>query len=159
MAVQPFDLNRSSALPGEGAAFFLLSRAGSESPKYCMITEVAFGNFCKDRASLPLYPGAPLFLGLDGNESCSRHYAHHIPERTPVAAYAQIYGSLPVGPAFDMAIAAMALKDGRAFGVPQEAGDHPPWDIISSDRPLGASSVSCVKFDCHGNYGVITLAK
>jgi len=159
VAIRPLELNRQSAVPGEGAAFFLLSRAGSESPKYGMITGIALGKLGKGEGSVPLNTGMPFFLGLDGKESCSRLYASHIPEGTRVAAYAQNYGSLPVGPAFDMAVAAISLKDGRVYGVPQDAGDHPPWHIIREEQPLGASSVCCVKFDCHGNFGIITLTR
>ena len=155
--IHPFELDGQSAVPGEGAAFFLLSPAGSGSPKYGVITDIAFGHLGK-RASL-LNAGMPLFLGLDGHECCSQPYAHHVPEGARVAAYAQLYGSLPVGPAFDMAVAAISLKDGRMYAVPEDGGDHPSWHIIRAEQPLDAASACCVKFDRCGNFGMITLSQ
>jgi len=156
-AIRPFELNLQSAIPGEGAAFFLLSRAGLKPAKYGVITDIAIGRLTK--RPLPLHSDTPLFLGLDGNASCSWPYARHIPEGRRVAAYAQLYGSLPAGPAFDLAVAAISLRDGRGYKVPEDAGDHSSWRIIRNEQALGASMVRCVKLDRYGNFGVITLAQ
>jgi 3-oxoacyl-[acyl-carrier-protein] synthase II len=155
--LQPFELDRQSALPGEGAVFFVLGRKGSRPAKYGRIIDVALGG--SDRIATALSWGIPLVAGLDGHEACGRRYAEHIPPGSRMAAYSHLYGSLPVGPAFDLAAAALALKDGSLYSVPDAAGDYPAWRVIRQAQPLGDSPVGCIKFDQYGNCGIITLRR
>lgn len=153
----PLHLNQQSAIVGEGSAFFLLSRPEDSISPYCFITNIIFGNLRCEDVSLP--PEAFLILGADGHKCCGRHYAEQIPCGSRVAVYANLYGSLPIGPAFDMAIAALSLKSGEIFGVPRQAGENPKWQVIHHGEKLNREPIYCVKFNENGDFGFIALER
>lgn len=124
--LRPLDFGRQSALPGEGASFVLLTR--EREAKYGFLTDIAQGNVA---GGLPPLPGR-LVLGADGHAACGSLYARHVPAEAKSAAYAPLWGSLPVGPAFDLAAAAL---EG------------------------GISPVGCLKFGRGGDYGLLTVEK
>jgi 3-oxoacyl-[acyl-carrier-protein] synthase II len=154
--IRPFELKRHTAVPGEGAVFFVLSRGGPKPAKYGTVMDVTLGNERTDMTRF--FDETPLILGLDGHSDCNRHYAQQVPIGCRVAAYSYLYGSLPVGPGFALAVAALALSENRLYGVRGSVGDYRKWRIIREDQAIGDSSISCIQFDCHGYYGAIKLA-
>jgi len=129
-AMVPLELERQTAIPGEGAAFFLLRRLDASTRPLAIIEDHWLGA-ASDR---PDQMGASLILGADGHRRSGAEYEAF----TDCArCHAAVYGALPVGPAFDLA-AAVVTQQAR------EAG------------PRG--SVTVVKADCHGCIALTTIS-
>jgi 3-oxoacyl-[acyl-carrier-protein] synthase II len=140
--IEPFAWDRQSAVMGEGAAFLLLVRGDRIRPAHGWIDRIAW----KERDILlfpPYHPRSdepkgkkerPLFLvlGADGHACCAPHYRRLAETGASRVAYTPLYGSLPGGQAFDIAIAALAAEQG-----------------------LGPAQICSLKCDAQGNWGVI----
>ena len=146
--ISPFALERQTAVPGEGAAFFLLT--ADREARYGHISSVSQGRgragMCAERTCL---------LNADGHAACSGFYPQFVADSARVAAYTPHFGSLPVGQAFDLAVATLALRDGRLPASVQS--DTDPWRSAAGD-PL-AGELTCLKCDGRGNYGAIVVEK
>lgn len=141
--IRPFEFDRQSAVPGEGAAFFLLT-GDSGKARYGRITEVRQGNAA---VRPPLLDEALLYLlGADGHRECGASYHRYLPASARCAAYAPSYGSLPVGPAFDLVVAGLVCRDDR---LPSGAGGE----------ALAGRELCCLKFGRGEDYGVIRVAR
>jgi len=155
-AMAPLRSNQETAIMGEGAAFLLLSRADGESDGYCAIEEVATGSL--PAGALPLPAGAFLVLGADGRRETGVRYRALVPPAARIACYSPLYGSMPAGPAFDLAAAALILKGGNIFSSPAGAGSDLPGTLANGALPPGVR-VACVTLDGDNGYGVVTLGR
>ena len=129
--MNPMAFHLQSAIPGEGAAFFLLTRAeeGSQSP-YGFIGDVEMGRYGRGPVGSAgrdlAISSVPMVINAAGviMNDC-------LPEQASMACYTPLYGSLPVGPAFDLAIAALSIKNKKVFPSPHGSSegsgneDHP----------------------------------
>lgn len=152
---RPLDLARQSAVAGEGAAFLLLTRDDGPPSPCGAIDAVAVGT--RRRGALRLPAGAVVFLGADGHRRCARGYRRLVPEGTTVAACAGAFGSTPAGAGFDLAAAALLLREGRAFASPGAEGS--PWPVLAEGEALGSRPLCCLKVAAHGAYGLVTLRR
>lgn len=126
--IEPFAWDRQTAVMGEGAAFLLLTRAREDGTAYGHIHRLAW-----TRSQHVTMPGdSLLLLGADGHTCCAADYRRLSETAGARMAYTPVYGSLPGGQAFDVAIAAVAAE--------QDSGRH---------------RVCSVKFDANGNCGVV----
>jgi len=141
-----------SAVIGEGAAFFVLSRDAETSPPYGFISDLQIGNHWGRELSTP--HDALLLL-----DACSSEYRQYIRGDSRVASYSPIYGSLPVGMAFDMAIASLSLKEGKVFPSPKAVGNPFRLNIIEQEQDLIIPQFCCVKLTENGQFAVVTLAR
>ena len=151
--LRPFDFTRQSAVVGEGAAFVLLT-GDEEGAGYGYIDEVRLGNHAVSPISLP--PGAPVIIGADGHRDCSRWYAEALPGRE-MAAYAPLYGSFPAAAGFDLAVAALSLREQTLYASPDANGAQALVGRIS--RPLEEGQLACLKFGPGADYGLIRLSR
>lgn len=140
---RPEDLAGQTAVAGEGAAFFVLTRAGDGPAPYGRLEDLVLGRVGPE--GIPIPSGAAIFFGADGHRRCGEGYARLAPEGA--RTYARYYGSLPVGPAFDLAVAAVSARAGRLFapaaGAPAE--------------PLDGRPIACVKLGGEGEFAVATV--
>ena len=148
--MKPFEYDHQTAIPGEGAAFFLLSRGDEMVSRYGYIEDVIMGR-C-DRGSIAVKENTFLFIGADGHRHCGGYYKQHIPENARLASYTPLYGSLPIGPAFDMAIAVLSCKEGKLCNPPS-------GNIAEADMNMNDKFIECIKIDNEGQFGIITLGK
>jgi 3-oxoacyl-[acyl-carrier-protein] synthase II len=113
-AIAPLNFDEESSIIGEGAAFLVLTR-DEDGEGYCAIDDVVMGNIYG--GTLPL-PGndSLLVLGADGRKELGLRYRDLVPSEFRVASYAPLYGSMPAAPGFDLACAALLLKDGEEAG-------------------------------------------
>jgi 3-oxoacyl-[acyl-carrier-protein] synthase II len=153
---QPLKWESQSAIIGEGAAFFLLTGDEGQTPSYGFITDIQLGNIGANEPVLA--KDAFLIIGADGQKSSGKYYDDCIAEDTQAAVYTQLYGSFPAGFAFDLAIAALSIREGKIFATPSDSGDNDHLQIIRAMQPLDSKAISCLKFGCEGEFGVITLA-
>jgi 3-oxoacyl-[acyl-carrier-protein] synthase II len=98
-----------------------------------------------------------LILGADGHRLSGIHYARHTPQNNQTAFYSPLYGSIPIGNAFDIAIAALSIREGKVFAVPNCAGENSGLNLVRQERNLTAEAIGCLKFSCSGEYGIIKL--
>ncbi|MBI5017252.1 MAG: beta-ketoacyl synthase chain length factor [Deltaproteobacteria bacterium] len=151
----PLDLDRQSAVPGEGAAFLLLTRDEGASPACGFVEAVEAGP--RRRRALELPEGAAVVLGADGHRRCAAGYRRLVPAGTPVAAWAAAYGSTPAGAGLDLAAAALCLRDGRALPTPSSPAG--PWPVLAGGEVLAGRPLCCLKVGWDGAWGLVTLRK
>jgi hypothetical protein len=105
---------------------------------------------------LPTLPEADHYLiGADGFGNRDADYAHLLPTGRPAAAYGHLYGVLPVGMAFDLAVAALCLESGQTFsgaGLPALAGARRGAAAL---RP--SARLCCLKLGAEQGFGWATL--
>jgi 3-oxoacyl-[acyl-carrier-protein] synthase II len=152
--IRPFDFDRQTAIPGEGAAFFLLTRADDESPsRYGYIKDVMMGR-C-ERSPLTITDDTLLIIGADGHKHCGGYYQRYIPENGGMASYTPLFGSFPTGPAFDVAIAALSIKNDKFYCN----NTTPGAETLYRERSLNSKQICCVKISSSGELGLIKLNK
>lgn len=144
------------AIIGEGANFFLLTRGKEDTSPYGFIEDVQMGNFKHGEIKLP--ENATFFLGADGYSECDDQYKNYLASDTKVASYSHLYGGLPVGTGFDIAIAAISNKLKTVF----KSGDSPIYhsgrmNVIRHNEDLGLRRICCLKLGAGGSYGWVSL--
>jgi 3-oxoacyl-[acyl-carrier-protein] synthase II len=154
-SLTPLDFSRSSAIAGEGAAFFLLQPDSPAAAKYGSIGRVELGNL---NGSQPqLLPGQPLILGCEGHPFSGAIYREQLDGSQPVACYSPLYGASPVTQAFDLAVAAMALQRGALFASIDCGADYYSGPVIDSEQPC--SALCCLRYGLTGEYGAIQMIR
>jgi 3-oxoacyl-[acyl-carrier-protein] synthase II len=153
-AMTPLLFDRQSAVVGEGAAFFLLTRGGEGAGRYGFLSDLGFGRLSAGGPRVP--ENALLLLGADGHSRCGAGYGALVPPGAEVAAYAPLYGSLPVGSAFDLAVAGLTMREGRVFAQPGPAPENVLWRAASGGA-LGDRPVCGLKIDGEGVFGSFTV--
>jgi 3-oxoacyl-[acyl-carrier-protein] synthase II len=148
--IEPFALDRQTAVPGEGAAFFLLTR--ENEARYGHISKVDQG-----RVRQGMFSGGTRLLNADGHAACSASYPDLLTGSAAVTACTPHFGSLPVGQAFDLAVAALAVRDGRlpALGDSKEL----PGDWRSAGGSVLEGALTCLKCDGEGSFGLIEVER
>jgi 3-oxoacyl-[acyl-carrier-protein] synthase II len=155
-SMTPLRTEVETSIPAEGAAFLLLARENTSRGGYCTLDASTTG-------SLPI-PGLPfpepglLVLGADGCRESGRRYAE-VAQNTRVACYTPLYGSMPAGPAFDLAAAALILKGGRVFPSPGGVFRDFPGTVPVGGEPVGADRISCLTLAGDETYGLTTLGR
>ncbi len=124
--IEPFAWDKQTAVMGEGAAFLLLERSGHNNAAYGQIDQVIW----TQSRDVAIPPDSLLVLGADGHTCCARDYRSLSGQSRSCVAYSPLYGSLPGGQTFDVAIAALAARQ-------------------------ASRRVCSVKCDAQGNCGVI----
>jgi len=150
--IRPFVLNRSGCLPGEGALFFLL---GMEKPEngYCAVDSVNVGDE-------PEKTGTPdlNIIDADGMLPDETAYLSSLDPAIPVAAYSPIFGSMMVGGAFNLAVAALMLKKQFLYASPVPDNPH-GLNILSQTAPMDISSIRCIGCNCYGEKSNIYVSR
>jgi 3-oxoacyl-[acyl-carrier-protein] synthase II len=108
--IEPFAWDKQTAVMGEGAAFLLLTRGKQDIAAYGHIERLAWTQ--SRRAAIAR--DSLLVLGADGHTCCGAAY-RRLPEfPNDRVAYTPVYGSMPAGQTFDVAIAAVAAQHERS---------------------------------------------
>jgi len=149
-------MNPEYAIIGEGSNFFILTGEKETTSPYGFIEDVKMGNFKHRGIDLP--DNAAFFLGADGYSECDEQYAEYIPKKASVASYSHLYGGLPVGTGFDIAIAALSNKSKTIF----KSGDSSIYNsgrlnAIRHNEDLCSRRICCLKLGAGGSYGWVSL--
>ena len=126
--IEPFNWDKQTAIMGEGAAFLLLTRAEDADAAYGCIDQL----FWTQSRNWAAPHDRALVLGADGHLCYAGHYRRLGEDHPTRRAYTPLYGSLPGGQAFDVALAALAAQAGQ-----------------------GPDRICSVKCDVEGNCGVV----
>lgn len=154
-AMTPLRTSADTAIPGEGAAFLLLSRAEAAGGGYARILAVDTGT---SRGGRRVRPSSALHvLAADGHPETGARYAVEA-ARTRFACYSPLYGSMPAGPAFDLAAAALVLREGRIFPMPGADVCDIPGQAAAAG-PFDGAAIDCLTLSADGGHGVVTLGR
>jgi 3-oxoacyl-[acyl-carrier-protein] synthase II len=145
-----------TAVPGEGAAFLLLSRKKETRDGYCLLDQVTTGR-CLKPGFLPSSDDL-LVLGADGRSENGAAYSI-LAEKATIACFTLLYGSMPCSPAFDIAIAALMLKEGKTFASPESAVCDFSAAVATGGKTLKSRGVSCLSLGEDDCFGLVQLAK
>jgi 3-oxoacyl-[acyl-carrier-protein] synthase II len=149
--ISPLATGEESSIPGEGAAFMLLTRKDANR-SYCMIDNVDTGHLFERKLAVP--GDALLLLGADGRKELGGRYRAAVPEQSRVACYTPIYGSMPAGAAFDLASAALILQNGRAYPISAAAG----CTMDGTAMPLETTRICAIRLAGTNEYATVTLS-
>jgi 3-oxoacyl-[acyl-carrier-protein] synthase II len=154
--IEPFLFDQQTSIPGEGAAFFLLSRKRNSGKNYGSITGVdtGYGN-----RTMPPYSDRTFFiLGADGQRRCGKHYGQSITREMRLSSYTPLYGGFPANMAFDMAVACVSMKEDKIYAPPTGISLPPLLKVAAEAQNLDRQQICCLKFGPQGESGMITLA-
>ena len=154
--VTPLLTGAESAVPGEGAVFMLLSRKEEALEGYCLLDQVITGRHLK-----PGFLRSPhdlLVLGADGRKENGANYAA-LSGSSNIACFTPLYGSMPATPAFDIAIAALMLREGRTFASPNSGACDIPASVTEGGKALESQRISCLSLSGDDSFGLVNLAK
>lgn len=149
--IKPFNFNQPSHVPGEGAAFFLLSRKESEN-MFCKVEDA-----CINEPSDTLSAGLNI-IDADGMLNDKSAYKRVFSENTPVAAYSPIFGSMEIGSAFNCAAGALMLKKQMLYANPVTDNPH-GVNILKEVKPSDTEAIHCVKYNCYGEKAIVCLKR
>ena len=129
----PLEFDRQSSVAGEGVAFMSLRRDEGTPPKYGYIGDLIWAR--TDSADiLRLCDSEQVILGSDGDRKLGFEYQSMLAKGREYRSFADIYGSIPSGQGFDVALSLLAMNRGQ---IPSPA--------------------RCVKLDREGNCGIVDL--
>ncbi len=108
-AIEPLNFQKQTAIPGEGAAFMLLTRDEGQSPQYGYINNVSW-----EHASDFKFPkDDTVIIGADGHRICGHGYTEILQGVDPhkIKTFSTLTGSMPSGQLFDIALASLAARN------------------------------------------------
>ncbi len=151
----PLVPGQQSAVPGEGAVFFLLSK--KESAKgYGSVSSVKAGSLFDKGIVFP--QDSFYILNADGHKKTDRNYHDIIPHGSLASCYTPLYGSMPVGTAFDMAVGALSFKEKTLFSSPESVGCLNESRVLKEKCINRYENISCVKVSRQDELSIITLS-
>ncbi len=108
-AIEPLNFQKQTAIPGEGAAFMLLTRDQGRPPKYGYINDISWQN----TSAFNLPKDDTVIIGADGHRTCGHGYAKIVRETDQhrIKTFSTITGSMPSGQMFDVALASLASRN------------------------------------------------
>lgn len=154
--MKPLMTGMESALIGEGAAFMLLSRRDEEREGYCQLEQVTTGK--------GLAPGFLdcaddlLLLGADGRQEIGAAYAT-VAEHPRIACFTGLYGSSSAGPAFDLAAAALMLKNDQTYPDPSGGTCDFQATVATGGEIIRTSRISSLSLSEDNGFGLVTLKR
>jgi len=141
-----------TAVPGEGAAFFVVSRSASQKG-YCAISDIRFGTKLQETTASDLD-----IADADGLIPDQSVYDRFCGAGNPSIVYAPVYGSMMAGSCFSVAVAALMIKGRRRFPDPLAGAGSTP----ASERKPPDSSIDfirCIRYNCSDFGSSIHLRK
>ena len=149
--IRPFQKS-PGAVPGEGAAFFLLGNKEDER-FYCRVSGVQFGT----SANTPQGSGLNI-LDIDGMTSEVTWQAFETSPGARIAAYSPLYGSMMTGTAFSMAAGALMLKAGFCYANPVLDGAQ-NLPVVKEHADSSVDFMRCIRYNCANESSTIHLMK
>ena len=150
--IRPFTFNPTCQVPGEGAAFFLLSneRGGSG---YCFVNAVHTND---DPGQ-----GKPVDINIidaDGMLPDESAYLASLSDDIPTAAYSPLFGSMMIGSAFNTAAGALMLKQQTRYATPVQDNPH-GIRLLTESESGPVETIRCTGLDCYARRSVLYLRR
>jgi 3-oxoacyl-[acyl-carrier-protein] synthase II len=154
-SIAPFRFGECTYAPGEGYVVFVLGKEGGES-RYGNLRQVSMGAGEPGLAPLDL---DALFLAANGDAKQAEDYRRSILRGIPCAAYSPLYGSMPSGTAFDAAIAAISIADGKIYATPNAAGADGLAAVERETELPAGGRIGCLSCDGEGLFSLAIFSK
>lgn len=159
--IRPFQFDECSYLPGEGCISFLLSKDSSIKGKYGNLERVQF-SLSIDEIDPDFLKGFDaVILAAKGKQSEGKTFQKLKLNNVKTAAYSPLYGSMPVGSAFDLASAALMLSENKLYTHPERLlVKNEPFQVINDDiqhKPV--SRISCIEYSDSDRVNIYNLSK
>ncbi len=149
--IKPFACSAApQSVPGEGAAFFLLTRDPVGRSYARMAT------LLPDGVGVMPGPRAVQILDACGMAKNEEGYLRAVIPGVPVAGYAPLFGSQLTGTAFHAAVAAVMLKNQMQYASPVLDNPH-GLNLCSETKSAEIESVYCTRLDCAGQVGTLVI--
>ncbi len=147
--IRPFIFSSSPlSVPGEGGAFFMLSKKKCEK-NYGEVTGISFSGKTNGKPDITIIDSD----GMTGDETLYRETAN-----STVAGYSPLFGSMLIGSAFNFAAASLMLKNQVAYNCP--VPDNPSGvKVCGSDFSAGINKINCVRICRSEKTAVIKIIK
>jgi 3-oxoacyl-[acyl-carrier-protein] synthase II len=130
--IRPFDGRDCTYIPGEGFVCFLLGR-DSEASRTVLSSDDDGGDY--------------VFLAANGEREGSDGYRRLLESGRRCAAYSPLFGSMPLGIAFDIAVATLSVRQGHIYPAPASN--------FSTPVSLGEKeSIACVQHWKGGGFSI-----
>ncbi len=150
--IRPFTFNPTCQVPGEGAAFFLLSNK-SEGNMYCSVNAVHTNDDPGQGKSVDIN-----IIDADGMLTDESAYLASLSNDIPTAAYSPLFGSMMIGSAFNAAAGALMLKQQTRYATPVQ--DNPRGIRMLTESGSGPlETIRCTGYNCYAERTVIYLTK
>lgn len=150
--IKPFHFHPTFQVPGEGAAFFLMSNKISKN-MFCAVKHVLFGNDPDEDMPVDLN-----IIDTDGMLSDESVYLSSLSSDIPTASYSPVFGSMMIGSAFHYAAGALMLKNQVFYANP--VSDNPYGIHLLNDTKYSRIElIRCFRYNCSSEKSVIYLNK
>ena len=150
--IKPFNFNPTCQVPGEGAAFFLLSR-GNEGNIYCAVNAVHLGEDPDRGKSVDID-----IIAADGMLPDESAYRSALSPDIPVAAYSPLFGSMMIGSAFNVAAGALMLQQQKCYANPVTDNPH-GISLLAASGSARIGMIRCTGYNCYAERSLITLKR
>jgi 3-oxoacyl-[acyl-carrier-protein] synthase II len=150
--IRPFTFKPTGYVPGEGAAFFLLSNR-HDGNAYCSVDAVHTNDDPDQGRSVDI-----AVINADGMLPDESAYLHSLSKDVPTAAYSPLFGSMMVGSAFNMAAGALMLQRQVRYATPVQDNPH-GIRLLTKSESGPVASVRCIGINCYAERSVLYLRR
>jgi 3-oxoacyl-[acyl-carrier-protein] synthase II len=150
--IKPFTFKPTCQVPGEGAAFFLLTNERAGNP-YCSVSGVYTGED-PDQAK----PVDITIIDADGMMPDESSYLGALSPDAPTTAYSPLFGSMMTGSAFNTAVGALMLQQQTRFAAPVQENPH-GIRLLTETGAAAVSLVRCLGYNCYAEKAALYLSK
>ncbi len=142
--MDPLRFDHCSYVPGEGFACFLLG-GEAEQGKYGNIHAITSERSADRLDGDMVRDHRAIFLSANGDSQSGPFYARLGRVDAKVAAYSPLYGAMPTGLGFDVALAGICRRAGRLYPSAAAASDT-ELDLLTESVPLSTSQrIGCLE--------------
>ncbi len=150
--IKPFTFKPTCQVPGEGAAFFLLTDNNAGNV-YCGVRGVHTGDDPDHGKAVDIN-----IIDADGMMNDESPYQGVLSPDVPTAAYSPLFGSMMIGSAFNAASGALMLKQQTRYAVPVQDNPHGIRLLTGTGR-AGIESIRCTGYNCYSEKAVLYLTR
>ena len=150
--IRPFTFKPTAQVPGEGAAFFLLSNK-HEGNAYCSVDAVHTNDDPDQDRSVDIN-----IIDADGMLPDESAYLPFLSKDVPTAAYSPLFGSMMVGSAFNMAAGALMLQRQMRYATPVQDNPH-GIRLLTESGSVPVASIRCIGINCYAERSVLYLRR
>jgi len=158
--IQPFEFDLCTYLPGEGHITFLMANSFGAKNKYANIEKIQLRKKFTEIDTTNLQSSEALIINTNGWRSHGKTFSKINMNEIRVGAYASLYGSMPIGCAFDLAIGAICLKEKKLFLIPEiTTNQQMPSNAISGITDIsGNKNITCLEYCDRDEFNLYTLS-
>lgn len=150
--IKPFSFKPTCQVPGEGAVFFLVSNKET-AHDYCTIGKVSIHDDPEEKKTADL-----TIIDADGMLPDESAYLDLLLPETLVTSYSPLFGSMMIGSAFNIAVAALMMKKQTLYSAPVLDNPH-NLKLVNNTRQTQITTIRSIACDCFGEKSVVNITR